>query len=47
MLNPIMFEGWMANGIAPGGQVRWRACPHAKAAAALRVRRALTLLRHS
>ena len=35
MLNPIMFEGWMANGIAPGGQVRWRARPHAKAAAAL------------
>jgi len=22
MLQPVMFEGWMANGIAPGGQVR-------------------------
>jgi thioredoxin reductase (NADPH) len=28
MLNPIMFEGWMANGIAPGGQAR-RADTHA------------------
>ena len=25
LLNPIMLEGWMANGIAPGGQVRFRA----------------------
>jgi len=22
MLAPIMLEGWMANGVAPGGQVR-------------------------
>jgi 2-polyprenyl-6-methoxyphenol hydroxylase-like FAD-dependent oxidoreductase len=22
LLNPILLEGWMANGIAPGGQVR-------------------------
>ena len=26
LLNPIMLEGWMANGIAPGGQVRSAAC---------------------
>jgi thioredoxin reductase (NADPH) len=25
MLQPIMLEGWMANGVAPGGQVRARA----------------------
>ena len=26
LLNPILLEGWMANGIAPGGQARgaWR-----------------------
>ena len=22
LLNPVLLEGWMANGIAPGGQVR-------------------------
>lgn len=26
LLNPILLEGWMANGIAPGGQVRHAAC---------------------
>ena len=46
MLNPIMFEGWMANGIAPGGQVRWRPRTAAEAAAT-RAPRALTLLRRS
>jgi hypothetical protein len=46
MLNPIMFEGWMANGIAPGGQVRWAdGWLNTWAAACARV--ALTLLRNS
>jgi 2-polyprenyl-6-methoxyphenol hydroxylase-like FAD-dependent oxidoreductase len=26
LLNPILLEGWMANGIAPGGQARGVAC---------------------
>ncbi len=41
MLQPILFEGWMANGVAPGGQARGHGCWAAAARASGAVRAAI------